>query len=258
MTSQSTSADDELPVADVSDGAGQADDAAIRRGAEGAESHTFYFERRRNFRDSPEQTGSSIWLVSFTDIIALMLTFFVLLYAMSDPVQQKWDNKMSVAPPSVVQYSGSQGHSGSQEGINLNRMSFRQAENLDYAEAVLQEVLNESEDGRIINIVRQGDELRLSFVDAVFADDGGDFSPEMTRLLRRMGPVLNNIDNSLVIVGHAELPDQHVIFNQTQNFAKALQKADYKKPLALSVQVSPSGQWVDMVLRPHDGYRITR
>lgn len=226
--------------------------------ADNEKPQTFYFERRRQFRDRMEHGGSSVWLVSFADIIALMLTFFVLLYAMSDPVPQKWDNKMNAMMPSVVQYGAAQGQSGIQEGENLSRLSFRHAENLDYAAAVLQEVLNENNDTQIINIINNGHELRLSFVDTTFADQDGEFTAEMVNLLRRIAPVLDSLKNSLVIVGHGEVTDQKSMFIQVQNFAQALKDADYKKPLALAVQVSPSGEWIDMVLRPHDGYRITR
>lgn len=222
------------------------------------EAKTFYFERRRQYHDGAANAGAAVWLVSFTDVIALMLTFFVLLYAMSDPVQQKWDYKMGITSVNVAKYSGPQNLAGNQEDVNINRLSFRQAKNLDYAQAVLQETLSENESGSIINITRTRDALHLSFVDTMFTADNGEFSDEMQQLLRRLGPVLNNLDNSLVIAGHAEADEQEDVFAQTQAFAKALMDADYKKPLALSMDVAVSGEWVDLVLRPHDGRRITQ
>jgi|GEM_PF-1545145 len=218
----------------------------------------FHDERRYNFHIQIEQAGSTAWLVSFTDIIALMLTFFVLLYAMSDPVQQKWVNKMNTAQQNTVQYGANSGVYGNQEGVNINRLSFRKAENMDYAEAVLQEILNENEKKPMINIIRTRDELRLSFNDASLLTGDNAPSPEVTQLLERIGSALNNLNNSLVIAGHAETDKMKPIFTQTQNFAKILRQAGYKKPLALSMQVTKSGQWIDMVVRPHDGYRIIR
>jgi len=38
------------------------------------------------------QRSSQAWLVTFTDLVALMLTFFVMLFAMSKVEQRKWQN----------------------------------------------------------------------------------------------------------------------------------------------------------------------
>lgn len=47
-----------------------------------------------------ENNDSSAWLVSFADLLSLMLTFFVLLYSMSDIPQKKWSEYSS----SIVEY----------------------------------------------------------------------------------------------------------------------------------------------------------
>ncbi len=39
----------------------------------------------------PKQKVSQAWLITFTDLTALMLTFFVLLFSMSEVRQGAWD-----------------------------------------------------------------------------------------------------------------------------------------------------------------------
>ena len=34
--------------------------------------------------------AKSIWLISFTDLICLMLAFFVLAFSMSEPIRERW------------------------------------------------------------------------------------------------------------------------------------------------------------------------
>lgn len=219
----------------------------------------YYFERRRQYTDRIDTEGSSVWLISFTDVIALMLTFFVLLYAMSDPIRQKWDNKMGITPYNTARYSAAAGEAGTQESVNLNRLSFQQAENLNYAQAVLQELLNESGAGMPVDIGRSGNELRLSFADALFfPDENGEFSSETLALLARMGPVLDNLENSLAVTGFAPAADHETMFADVQQFAKALKESDYSKPLALAVSDAGPDKAIELILRPHDGYRITR
>ncbi|MFP4387114.1 MAG: flagellar motor protein MotB, partial [Alphaproteobacteria bacterium] len=43
---------------------------------------------RKNEDD--ERSRVPLWLITFTDVMALMLTFFVLLYSMSSPQEEKW------------------------------------------------------------------------------------------------------------------------------------------------------------------------
>ncbi|MFP5516203.1 MAG: flagellar motor protein MotB, partial [Alphaproteobacteria bacterium] len=44
-------------------------------------------------RSATEDRGGqrkTLWLISFTDLISLMLAFFVLMYSMSEPEAERW------------------------------------------------------------------------------------------------------------------------------------------------------------------------
>ena len=47
--------------------------------------------------DTPEARGpSKAWMITFTDLVSLMLTFFVMLFAMSNVKIDKWESMIDV------------------------------------------------------------------------------------------------------------------------------------------------------------------
>ena len=49
----------------------------------------------RKEKRKEQEDEAPLWLITFTDIMALMLTFFVLLYSMSIPEVKKWEELTS-------------------------------------------------------------------------------------------------------------------------------------------------------------------
>ena len=49
--------------------------------------------------DTPRaRRPSKAWMIIFTDLVSLMLTFFVMLFAMSNVKVDKWDSMIDAAP----------------------------------------------------------------------------------------------------------------------------------------------------------------
>ena len=62
---------------------------------------------RRSDRDlARDRKSAQMWLLTFTDLVSLMLTFFVMLFSMSNVKLDRWDNvidslSQSLAPEEV-------------------------------------------------------------------------------------------------------------------------------------------------------------
>lgn len=209
--------------------------------------------------DAEPEQSSSAWLISFTDVIALMLTFFVLLYSMSDPVQDKWDDKMGATPDAYARQSGSVGNAGVNEGVNINRVDYAMVDRVDYTEAVLNEVLNAKDMNIPVDLRRLGNDLYLDITPQAF-DRGNNFNNEYINIIKILSPLLNNLDNQIIVVGSLKDKGSATAFLRAQTIARTLTLKGYKKPLAIALRGDSTGNdaVLSILIKPHDGRRITR
>lgn len=193
--------------------------------------------------------SSAAWLISFTDVIALMLTFFVLLYAMSDPVMQKWENKMGLSPDSYGEYAMNN-NAGVNEGRNINYEAFRQGEDLDYLESVLRELLPRSDVLSAIEVVRKKSSLML------YLQNIENLSP---KLIKELSLMFNNLDNQIIVTSSAG-ENSFKQFRKLQGLTDIMRDHGYKRsiPIRISAHMSPEDSRIVMIIQTHDGHRITR
>ena len=193
------------------------------------------------------------WLISFTDVIALMLTFFVLLYSMSNPEIEKWEQKIGMTDNSKAQFSGRQNKAGNDEGVNLNRLSFAQAENLDYLEILFEDVRADARNKNIVTMERTNTALMLSFSQSIFTQNG--FDRDFLLFLNRLTPLLDSLDNRLVLTTTSDLDGG---FIKLQRMGRILNEYGYDKSTAIQIRKNLGGQnnHLAIMIEPHDGRRM--
>lgn len=144
------------------------------------------------------------WLLTFADLVSLMLTFFVLLFSMSQVEQEAWDNIVRSLEESI--------HSRRESAVfipqtRLNILTERQQSSisLDYLTALLRQQLRQVPAGRDLGINLVGDRLILSLPTAgAFQAGSAELSPAATETLRLLGGLLRNIGNAIEVIGHTE------------------------------------------------------
>ena len=203
--------------------------------------------------------GSPIWLISFTDVIALMLTFFVLLFSMSVPIEDKWQSKIGITASNIAEFTGPTGMAGAEEGTNINRERYHRAENLDYLLTILQEILQQYEDTDGINVRRLPDDLLLSVTKDISFNSDGTLSPQTQVILRRLAEALNRVNNQIVVSGQLQKGGSTATFVRMQNIAETMKDARYKRPIGISLTQDqhPDANAIHIYIRWHDGRRIT-
>lgn len=151
------------------------------------------------------ERNSAIWLVSFTDVMALMLTFFVMMFAMSEPEKEQWTDVMTALRSELNSYYGPAFSQGPQETINLDKIKLDRALDIGYLTLLIQSIVDESEylDDAVIN--RQRDQLVISLPQNLLFRSG-DAEPvdEGLRALYALGGALTRIKNRIEIIGHAD------------------------------------------------------
>lgn len=187
------------------------------------------------------------WIISFTDLIALMLSFFVLIYAMAQPEPAKWD----VMTESMrAAYGGSpaplRGHAGpgDQQETIIIRAARPEGMDLGYLESVLQTALAQMppayEDN--LRLMQAGDRMVISAAPILgFSQGQAAIEPRARDFATRFAPVLKSVPNRIEIIGHAA-PDEGAAgpgaafvlsLQRAQALAAALAAAGYDRPVVV-------------------------
>lgn len=157
--------------------------------------------------DTQEDTQSSavpLWLITFTDVMALMLTFFVLLYAMSEPQVEKWQQLSISLGASPNQFDGKAFEAASQDVVSIDKISTRRALDLGYLESVIEKLLIQ-EKIQNVTLIRNQERLIISLPSELLFESGrADMQSQGKALLFPLAGVLARVKNKLVVVGHAD------------------------------------------------------
>jgi chemotaxis protein MotB len=219
------------------------------------------YVKTTSLSDDGNLTKSSVWLVSFTDVIALMLTFFVLLYSMSTPDSQKWEYKVGVPIDPVAEYSGPSQNAGVNEGQNINRIEYNNADDREYVEALLKEILNTSGAANDFIIRQIEADVELTLSQRIFDKASSLINKDSGSVIGQLSPVLNNLDNQIKITASLNAGDKSKVFERMQMVGALMKQSGYKKPIALGLNggyANDRAGRIHILIQPHDGRRIIR
>jgi len=144
------------------------------------------------------------WMVIFTDLVSLMLTFFVLMFSMSSVQVDRWTEmvdtlsqtfnpaRQQTAPLPAAQY-------------NIATVSLRRAINLDYLGAVLGDLTRQDDVLAQGRILRLEDRLIITLAgDLMFEGGEAGLSERGRRALFVLGGVLRNVGNQIGVNGYTD------------------------------------------------------
>lgn len=191
-----------------------------------------------------EKRKEVLWLITFTDITALMLTFFVLMYTMSSPKQQEWTRMTSALGKEFSTQYAPPDQAGAQDAINIDKVDFSKALDLDYLAVLLKETLKDEEQAGNILLTNRGHSLVISMPDSLLFEVGqAQVLDQGRKTLFAMGEALSKMRNAIEIVGHADprpvgtAPSAAFASNwelslaRAGNVASILQSTGYQKPI---------------------------
>ena len=165
---------------------------------------------------SGEEDSTSLWLITFTDVMALMLTFFVLLYSMSVPEEEEWKEVTKGIQNQFSETFADQTRRGRLETINIDKVDFSEALDLNYLESIVANIIEKDERLKTIVLIPQTDHLVISVPDELLFGSGeADVAPEGKQVLFSLGNALARIRNRIEVIGHT---DPTPIQNQSRDF----------------------------------------
>ncbi len=178
---------------------GADEEAAVRN----ARRERLFGRRRRRKNEEGEEIA--LWLITFTDVVALMLTFFVLLYAMSIVKEDEWAEMTGAVNQEFGQFFSFSENSGTQDAIEIDKLDYAKALDLGYLESLIRDLIGKEEMLTDVTILKQRDRLIISMPSALLFDTASArISEEGKRALFSVGGALSRIRNGLEIVGNAD------------------------------------------------------
>ncbi len=160
------------------------------------------------------------WMVTFTDLIALMLTFFVLVFSMSSLDEVRWQN-LADSLAEGLDSVREQKVPLTRETLNIDRVTHLPGKNLEYLYSLLTEHMRSSPSLAKREIIKAGDRLILRFAVADFflpaaADQAGvfaenqrpvvpDLSPGGQGLIFALSGLLQSVEQRVSVIGFSPL-----------------------------------------------------
>lgn len=154
-----------------------------------------------------EETKSdpNTWMVIFADLLALLLTFFVLMFSMSSVQVAEWQAMVT----SLSQNLNPERAKIQDEDWNKidEALEFEEtALSLDYLKNIFEEKLSHDPILTRSSVTVLDDRLAISLpADLVFEIGQAELAPEARNAMLELGEVLRSIDNEVMVVGHSDL-----------------------------------------------------
>ncbi|HEY0838011.1 MAG TPA: flagellar motor protein MotB [Azospirillum sp.] len=204
-----------------------------------------------------ERSGKpSMWLISFTDLISLMLAFFVLMFSMTEPQVQRWARLTQAVSARSTASKPSEAPPEPRAAFNVATLEPHSAVNLDYLGALLNSQIAGTVDLSGVLVRREDDRVVIALSgDVLFEPGAGTFSQRGRRVLFLLGAVVGRIGNRIEVVGHAEREDVPAglawerSLGRAVAVAMALRETGYRRDLVARTVMAPL---------PRTGARDTR
>lgn len=149
--------------------------------------------------EEPEHHNTKMWMLTFTDLVSLLLTFFVLLFAMSNVKIDEWD-KIIDSLSQTLNPAIEETISKPSAQLNIGTLFQRRAVNLDYLAGVIEENLSNDPLLRDVLVVRLEDRLMLALPGDLLFEPGAAVITERARgAMHTLGAMFDNVGRKSVV-----------------------------------------------------------
>jgi len=185
-------------------------------------------------RKKEKKNNSDRWLLTYSDLITLLMILFVILYALSNVDQSKYDalskslnkallnsgesvlngNKgipdggdgiLNGQKDQSMQQNQTEQQTGTSRSGSSSSSEITNEQQLTQVENSITDIANNSNLKNSIYFSMDGRGLEISFADDVFFDSGkADIKDNMKTILDKIAVVLNQFDNTIAIEGHTD------------------------------------------------------
>tara|TARA_R110002110_G_scaffold85359_3_gene222019 strand:+ start:3595 stop:4305 length:711 start_codon:yes stop_codon:yes gene_type:complete len=184
------------------------------------------------------------WLVTFADLVALLITFFVMLFATQKVDIGKWESlvdtlSMRLNPNQTILIARPSADK------NAERLARKRAIDLDYLENVIRDKARTEPELAGLDLQRREDRLIVTLpAELLFLSGKADPIETARPILFVLAGVLGTIGNRIDVIGHADprpLRNSHFATNFQLSIARAIAVANELRRAGYHREMSPSG-----------------
>lgn len=215
-----------------------------------------------------EPAGPPAWMLTFADLVSLLICFFVLLFSMKDSNKEKWDEiKGSLAGAFDMTL---QVYTPRPDLLDtIPRIEIKQADDLGYLQQLLNKRFSDDPLLRQMETSRVNEKHLLVSMPSrlLFESSTADLVESGKEAINKVGDVLRHIDNHVIVAGHT---DPVPIFTSTYptnwelSILRAASVADQLKASGVAQHIGVRGyassryHKIDATLSQQERYRQAR
>lgn len=175
---------------------------------------------RRFKKDDDQSPGAPLWMVTYSDMVTLLLAFFVLMFSFSSVDARKFEQVIlsmrgalgvlesgqTVLPDGQVPAPGQT----EPDGNDLHDMLRPDLEQMAAVQSRLRETIDQLGVGDVVAVTFEERGLVVRFEEGVLFDSGrADLRPDGLPVLAGLAPTLRDIPNHIRIEGHTDTVPIH-------------------------------------------------
>ncbi|WP_353947437.1 flagellar motor protein MotB [Sporolactobacillus sp. Y61] len=176
--------------------------------------------KRRRIKkvDTPDKSGR--WLITYSDLITLLLVFFIVMFSMSTIENQRFNAlvsslRSSFQGDSILEGMGYPGTDKSQKTPDIPIVKEKKsptedekkqdARQLDALYVQLSKYINESHLNSDVSLVETPRGVQMTFREQILFDlSSADLKPNAAPVLKKIGGILSEVPNEISIEGHTD------------------------------------------------------
>ena len=168
------------------------------------------------------------WILIFTDMVALLLSFFVMLFSMSAVPVNEWETTIDILEEALNLTSEEE--KDPTEDYNISSVLLERARtNVNYLLPIIEPKIKQDEIIKDSPIILLDDRIVISLSgDLLFASGKAELTKKARKALFNLGGVLRNIRNTIGIYGYSE----------DEKFDRDKYSSDWELSLARAVSVA--------------------
>ena len=174
-----------------------------------------------------DETGVG-WILIFTDMVALLLSFFVMLFSMSAVPVNEWETTIDILEEALNLTSEEE--KDPTEDYNISSVLLERARtNVNYLLPIIEPKIKQDEMIKDSPIILLDDRIVISLSgDLLFASGKAELTGKARKALFNLGGVLRNIRNTIGVYGYSE----------DEKFDRDKYSSDWELSLARAVSVA--------------------